>query len=180
MFKMDLDARLYTDERVDLATKFSDPHHRVVATEETAATYDLIGEMYVKGGWGSRFHFAPQARAERMDTALIRWERFLALSLGAGPGMRLLDVGSGVGGPACDVARMTGASVLGIDLSRTEVESANRAARETGLGHLCEFQVGDFNDLSRFPDGSFDGVYSFRPSATHPTSARRTMASSAS
>ena len=162
MFRMDLEDALYTDERVGLTLKFSDPQHRVVTVEEIAATHDLITDIYLKGGWGPRFHYAPQARLERKATAILRWERFLVRSLGARPGMKLLDAGAGIGGPACDVARMTGASILGLDVSRTVVERANRRASELGLGHLCEFRVGDFNDLTAFPDGCFDGVYAFQ------------------
>jgi sterol 24-C-methyltransferase len=157
-----LDKSRYTDERVALTTTFSDPHNRVVSTEEIAATHDLITDIYLKGGWGPRFHYAPQGRLERKSTAIQRWERFLVGVLGAKPGMRLLDVGSGVGGPANDVARMTGAHVLGLDLSATEVEVATRRTQEARLDHLCTFQVGDFTDLSEFPDESFDGIYCFQ------------------
>lgn len=162
MFKMKLDKSLYNDERVKYTTTFSDPHNRTVTVAEIAATHDLITDIYLKGGWGPRFHYAPQGRLEHKATAILRWERFLVGLLGAKPGMRLLDVGSGIGGPANDVARMSGAHVLGLDLSEVEVEVATRRTKEAHLDHLCEFQVGDFTDLSRFPDDSFDAVFSFQ------------------
>src|SRR5688572_30366754 len=42
--------------------------------------------------------------------------------LGLGPGMRLLDVGSGIGGPA-RMAAMSGAAVTGIDLTPEFVDT---------------------------------------------------------
>lgn len=71
------------------------------------------------------------------------------------PGVRVLDVGSGLGGPARLLANSTGASVEGVDLTLEHVEVANELTRRTGLAGLVTFHVGSALDLP-FPPASFD------------------------
>lgn len=69
------------------------------------------------------------------------------------PGMRVLDVGCGVGRWSRELARR-GAFVTGIDLSPTMIEEARRRARADGVGGRCHFQVEDLSQLDlgeRFP-----------------------------
>src|SRR3954453_13873674 len=47
------------------------------------------------------------------------------------PGVRVLDVGSGIGGAAFHLAREYGASVTGVDLSPVMVDIAQERARRT-------------------------------------------------
>lgn len=74
-------------------------------------------------------------------------------------GRRLLDIGCGIGGPACDMARMHGADVVGIDLEAPLVERANRRAADLGIATQCQFQKVDAGPLP-FDDASFDIVTS--------------------
>lgn len=57
-------------------------------------------------------------------------ERGIAERGGFAPGMAVLEVGSGVGGPAVTIAAHSGAHVTGLDLE----ERRARAAREDGSG----------------------------------------------
>ena len=59
------------------------------------------------------------------------------------PGDRVLDVGSGFGGPARQVARRTGARVTGVDITPAYVDAARDLAARTGLRDLVGFQVAD-------------------------------------
>jgi cyclopropane fatty-acyl-phospholipid synthase-like methyltransferase len=68
---------------------------------------------------------------------------------------RVLDVGSGVGGPAVYIAERTGCRVAGIDVNEVGVTTARRLADSAGVGHLVEFHLADAMQMP-FPDGGFD------------------------
>jgi phosphoethanolamine N-methyltransferase len=72
---------------------------------------------------------------------------------------RVLDIGSGLGGPAFVLAREYGAFVVGTDLERALVERARRRARELGVDARVEFRFAEPGPLA-FPDESFDVVLS--------------------
>ncbi|HET9069328.1 MAG TPA: class I SAM-dependent methyltransferase [Amaricoccus sp.] len=73
--------------------------------------------------------------------------------LAIGPGTRVLDIGSGIGGPARTIAARTGAKVTGVDLTPDFVETARRLTATVGLS--ADFVVGSALDLP-FPDAAFD------------------------
>lgn len=74
------------------------------------------------------------------------------------PGMRVLDVGSGMGGPARAFALATGAHVTGIDLTQEFVDVAQALSARLGVTDKATFLQGSALDLP-FPDAAFDGAY---------------------
>jgi SAM-dependent methyltransferase len=96
-----------------------------------------VDEMHT-GGWQATVDFAEQ----------------LAMPAGA----HLLDVGSGVGGPARYFARHRGCRVTGIDLTEEHVRVAKELTRRTGLGKTVEFHQGSALALP-FAPATFDGAY---------------------
>src|SRR5262249_38265907 len=82
----------------------------------------------------------------------------LADQMGVGRGMRLLDVGSGIGGPARYFASERGCQVTGVDLTDEFVQVAKSLTRMVGLESAAQFQVASALKLP-FPDASFDGAY---------------------
>lgn len=83
--------------------------------------------------------------------------RRLAAALHLRPGQSVLDVASGRGTSALMIARDSGATVVGIDLSAANVALANGAARANGLSERVGFRVGDAEKLP-VPDESVDAV----------------------
>jgi SAM-dependent methyltransferase len=79
----------------------------------------------------------------------------LAQALDITPGARLLDIGSGLGGPARFLAATFGATVTGIDLSEPFVEAASYLAGRCGLADKASFRQADALDLP-FEDAAFD------------------------
>ncbi|MDQ4092999.1 MAG: class I SAM-dependent methyltransferase [Actinomycetota bacterium] len=71
------------------------------------------------------------------------------------PGLRVLDVGSGVGGTARYLARQHAVEVTGLDLTMDYVQVAASLTRRVGLADLAQFRQGSATELP-FPDGSFD------------------------
>lgn len=70
-------------------------------------------------------------------------------------GMSVLDVGSGVGGPARFLAATYGCQVTGVDLSGPFVEAARYLTERTGLSAQVSFQTGSALELP-FDNGRFD------------------------
>jgi ubiquinone/menaquinone biosynthesis C-methylase UbiE len=78
--------------------------------------------------------------------------------LGLRPGMELLDIGSGIGGPARYFAHHRQCRVTGIDLTDEYVRVAAALSERVGLGDKVKFVQGSALALP-FPPASFDGAY---------------------
>jgi SAM-dependent methyltransferase len=77
--------------------------------------------------------------------------------LGLRPGLRVLDVGSGLGGIARYLAHWHAVEVTGLDLTAEYVHVAESLSRRAGLAELVECRQGSATNLP-FPDGAFDRV----------------------
>ncbi len=77
------------------------------------------------------------------------------------PGTRVLDVGSGLGGPARFLASECGCDVTGVDLMVDFCAVANELSRRTGLSERTRFQSGNALELP-FDDGAFDCVWTIQ------------------
>ena len=82
----------------------------------------------------------------------------LARAAGLDATMRVLDVGSGVGGTSRCLAKEFGCRVTGIDLTDEYCQAAAMLTARTGLAHLVEFRQGDATELP-FDDQTFDVVW---------------------
>jgi ubiquinone/menaquinone biosynthesis C-methylase UbiE len=74
------------------------------------------------------------------------------------PGLRVLDVGSGIGGPARYFAAEHQCKVTGIDLTEEFVQVARSLTLRTNLDHLVEFVQASALQLG-FQAGTFDRAY---------------------
>jgi ubiquinone/menaquinone biosynthesis C-methylase UbiE len=83
----------------------------------------------------------------------------LAEMLAPKPSERLLDIGSGLGGPSRYLAKVCGCRVTGIDLTAEFVAVAIDLACRAGLAGQVEFKQASALDLP-FADGSFDLAWS--------------------
>ena len=70
----------------------------------------------------------------------------------------LLDIGSGLGGPARFLAASRGYRVVGVDLTPEYVAVANELSRRCGLGDQVRFLAGNALDLP-FAAASFQAAY---------------------
>lgn len=82
----------------------------------------------------------------------------LARLLAPLPGMQVLDVGSGLGGPARYLAAEFGCRVSGIDLTAAYCRVACLLSERMGLQGHVEFRQGDALQLP-FSDDSFDAAW---------------------
>ena len=119
--------------------------------------YDLATDFY-EFGWGQSFHFAPMAKGRSFKQAIVEHEHYMADRLALEPGSRVLDVGCGVGGPMREIARYTGATIIGINNNAYQIERGQKYVKKAGLEKQCSFIKADFMALP-IEDESCDAVY---------------------
>ncbi|MEV0116633.1 methyltransferase domain-containing protein [Streptomyces sp. NPDC050844] len=132
-------------------------------------TPEVVGELYDQGTellsalMGGSLHYGywdGPADSGSMAEASRRMTDLMIDKLRVCGGRRVLDVGCGSGRPALQLARTTGAEVVGVTISREQVRLANLAAEAEGLDGQVTFHHGDAADL-RFAPESFDAVWLF-------------------
>jgi sterol 24-C-methyltransferase len=126
--------------------------------------YDLVTDFY-EYGWGESFHFAPRHSKESFDQSIARSEQYVALRLGLKPGMKVIDCGCGVGGPMREIARFSGAEVIGVNISDYQIDRANKLSAKYGVDN-CKAIKGDFMDLP-FKE-EFDAGYAIEATCHAP------------
>src|SRR5215469_5505836 len=136
-----------------------------------------IAAHYSRGGLLQRLRTALAADGADPDhptlEALAPYDQFhgrgieataeIADALSIGKSDHILDVGSGIGGPARYFARRFGCRVTGVDLTAEFCETARVLTRAAGLADRIAFQEGDALAMP-FADASFDGAYSMNVS----------------
>jgi sarcosine/dimethylglycine N-methyltransferase len=111
--------------------------HLVAAIEQLAGV-DLADLTQAQRDGIDQFH---SGGAEAVDRLLP--------TLALGPTMTVLDAGSGLGGPARQIARATGCRVVGVDITRAYVDAANALTDAAGLGSRVAFVCADIADIDR-------------------------------
>jgi sarcosine/dimethylglycine N-methyltransferase len=117
----------------------------LVAAMERLVGDDLAALTHEQWDQLDQFHAGGSEAVERVLT-----------SLHLVPGMTVLDVGSGLGGPARQVARSSGCTVVGVDVTPAYVTAAQELTHTAGLAEQARFFCSDIADF----DGSeFDAAY---------------------
>mmetsp|Transcript_8044 Transcript_8044/g.10227 ORF Transcript_8044/g.10227 Transcript_8044/m.10227 type:complete len:286 (+) Transcript_8044:247-1104(+) len=98
------------------------------------------------------------------------WEEvFVGTYLGIKPGMKVADLGMGVGGPARRIAEFTGASIEGVTNCKYQLQRAANITKPLPQWHKdrLKYTEGDYNNLpTSMEKGTFDRVY-FLESLSH-------------
>src|SRR3954453_11527552 len=128
--------------------------------------YNLVTDFY-EYGWGQSFHFAPRHKGESFEASLVRHELYLAHVLGLRPGMKVLDVGCGVGGPMRAIARFSGANVVGVNNNDYQIDRGNKHNDKAHLSQQCSFLKADFMKLP-VSDKTYDAVYAIEATCHAP------------
>jgi len=138
-------------------------------TEVVNGYYDGATELY-EFGWAKSFHFSRFYRGEAFHQSLARHEHYLAAQMHLRPGMRVLDVGCGVGGPAREIARFSGVKIVGINNNAFQIHRARGYTEKAGLSSDIQFVQGDFMKLCDiFGPESFDAVYAIEATVHAPS-----------
>ncbi|KAJ2735116.1 Delta(24)-sterol C-methyltransferase [Coemansia sp. BCRC 34962] len=132
----------------------------------TNTYYNLATDFY-EYGWGESFHFARRSIGETHRESIRRHEHLLFSAAKITSGMKVLDVGCGVGGPARECIRFTGAHVTGLNNNDYQIQRANIYAAKYKQQDHSAFVKGDFMDMP-FADNTFDAVYAIEATCHAP------------
>ncbi|MEW6583036.1 MAG: methyltransferase domain-containing protein [Actinomycetota bacterium] len=87
--------------------------------------------------------------------ATVRYFDYMVDRLGMNEDTRVLDVGSGTGGPAIHMAATSGCRMTGVEINEVGIEVAHRLVRRAGLEDRVTFVQADGMSMP-FEDDSFD------------------------
>ncbi|RKP10626.1 S-adenosyl-L-methionine-dependent methyltransferase [Thamnocephalis sphaerospora] len=132
----------------------------------TNTYYNLVTDLY-EYGWGQSFHFARSYPGESFRQSIARHEHYLAHRLGLQPGMKVLDVGCGVGGPAREMIHFADVNVTGLNNNEYQLERAAVYAAREKISNKWSSVKGDFMKMD-IPDNSFDAVYAIEATVHAP------------
>jgi 27-O-demethylrifamycin SV methyltransferase len=125
---------------------------------EIGRGYDDFAEL-LDQVWGENLHHGYwEDDTTSLEDATNRLTDKLSGMLSIKPGDRLLDLGCGIGEPAIRLATKHDIEVVGVSISKRQIERANERAEAAGLSDRLSFQLADAMDLP-FPDESFDIVW---------------------
>lgn len=91
-------------------------------------------------------------------------------ALGVTANSQVVDLGSGLGGPARTLAELTGCRVTGVDLTPEFCEVATALSEWTGLSDRTRFQVGDAT-ATGLPDATMDAAFTVHVAMNIPNKA---------
>ena len=129
-----------------------------VARANVAHHYDLSDTLYelfldADRQYSCAYYKSP---ADTLECAQVRKKTHIAAKLLLRPGQRVLDIGSGWGGLALDLARITDVDVTGLTLSTEQHAYAQRRADKIGVDHRVRFLLKDY----RQEEGRYDRIVS--------------------
>jgi len=131
--------------------------------------YDGATELY-EYGWSESFHFCRFYKGEAFLQGLARHEHYLGHMMQLKPGMRVLDVGCGVGGPAREISTFADVNIVGVNNNDFQIQRATKKTAKAGLSDKVSFVKADFMTLSeQFGENSFDAIYAIEATCHAPT-----------
>ncbi|HET7304901.1 MAG TPA: class I SAM-dependent methyltransferase [Segeticoccus sp.] len=104
-----------------------------------------------------QLHVPDLAPVDQLHAGFAPATEYVISRLGLGADTRLLDVGSGIGGPSRLASWSTSCPVTGVDLTPEFVETARALTDKVGLTDSVTFEVGSADALP-FEDDSFDAA----------------------
>lgn len=137
-------------------------------TEDVAAHYAgsgslaerILGSLQRDGRDIDRLTTADLAPVDEFHIRGRKATLELAGGMKLGPASRVLDIGSGLGGPARTLAEEYGCHVTGIDLTQAFCDAAQTFSERLGLDEKTAFRQGDATEMP-FADDAFDAAMTF-------------------
>jgi len=137
---------------------------------DAAERYFTLTTDFLEWGWGDAFHMAPVKPGWSFFRSMAFWETvFAGPHLKIEPGMKVADLGMGVGGPARRLAEYTGAKIDGVTNCKYQIQRAKDITKPLPRWHQerLTYIEGDYNDLPpALERETYDRVY-FMESLSH-------------
>ncbi|MDB5506184.1 MAG: hypothetical protein JWR75_822 [Devosia sp.] len=138
-----------------------DADHAIVAHYSSSAiTARILGALAERGDIAAGVTAEQLYPYDQLHGRELAATRDHVARLAPGPVSHVLDIGSGVGGPARYIAATTGARVTGIDLTPHFVVAATELTALVGLADTVDFVLGNAATLP-FEDAKFDAAICF-------------------
>ena len=120
--------------------------------------YDISTDLYDLFLSPDRMYSCAYFKTDNMSLEAAQAAKIehIAKKLCLKPGQHVLDIGSGWGHMACQLAKTYGVRVTGIALSKSQIAAAQELARKEGLSRQVDFRYQDYREVS----GRFDRIYS--------------------
>jgi sterol 24-C-methyltransferase len=99
--------------------------------------------------------------------SLRRAEYFLSTRLGLKTGQTAVDVGCGVGGPMRNIARFSGANIVGINNNEYQIKVGTKYNQQLGLDKQCSFIKSDFMSMP-VKDNTYEAAYAIEATCHSP------------
>ena len=93
---------------------------------------------------------------DSLETAQNNKIQHIIKKLNIKPNQKVLDIGSGWGSLAIDIAMKTSAHVVGITLSENQLEYSKKKVKELNLGNQVDFKLIDYREINE----KFDRIVS--------------------
>lgn len=126
-------------------------------TADIRKHYDTLSGFY-QMLWGPHMHHGYWEGGESPAEAQVKLVKELASRLDIASEHRVLDIGSGLGGSACWLAKTFGCSVLGLTLGAAQVQAAQKHAADEKVSDRVSFREHDANSLDALTE-SFDRIW---------------------
>lgn len=125
----------------------------------THQSADVVADYYDQHTAGYMSTYGEAIQAFRPSDIKTLY-KYLIKSIGLNNGMKILDAGCGIGGPATYFARKLKLDIKGITISKVQVEMAQKhIQKHWWLRGKVEILQGDYHHLQEiFPSSDFDGV----------------------
>ena len=136
-------------------------------TETVKEYYRLCNEFMVFG-WGESLHFAPLSPEESLEESQIRHQRLMISKLELSEGMKVIDIGCGIGGPMRRVVSEAGVRVTGVNNNDIQLNKAKSLNVEAGIDPMVDYLACSFMDMSAIADDTFDRGYAIESTCHAP------------
>ena len=127
-------------------------HHYDIGGEKGEKLYDIFLDrdhrLYSCAYWKNGTNTLEEAQKNKIN--------HIVKKLDIKQGSKILEVGCGWGGMAFEIAKQKGCEVLGISLSKNQINYCKKKAKDLGLDNQVSFELADYREIQ----GQYDRIYS--------------------